>query len=207
MGFYGRFVAAGYDEFMGRAERIVLSRYRNELLPRIGGRVLELGAGTGANVPYYPETIEELVLTEPEEPMVSKLRERLAASSLSATVVCAPAEALPFHDGAFDCVVSTLVLCTVRDLARALAEIHRVLKPKGRLLFIEHVRSEDARLARWQDRFDWFWVRIGHGCHCNRTTLEALRDSGLSVVDLDRDEMRGILPLVRPLLVGSAERI
>jgi ubiquinone/menaquinone biosynthesis C-methylase UbiE len=116
-----------------------------------------------------------------------------------------PAEELPFGDDSFDAVVSTLVLCTVSDQDRALRELHRVLRPGGRLLFIEHVRSDEPRLARWQDRLNWLQKRIGHGCNCNRATLDAIGTVGFSVTELERDELRKAPPIVRPLVVGMAE--
>jgi ubiquinone/menaquinone biosynthesis C-methylase UbiE len=118
--------------------------------------------------------------------------------------VRAPAEELPFPDGAFDVAVSTLVLCTVGDQARALAELRRVLKPGGKLLFIEHVRSDEPRLARWQDRLNRVNQVVGHGCNCNRSTLDAIRASGFTVTELERDTLRKVPPIVRPLAVGSA---
>jgi len=121
--------------------------------------VVEIGAGTGANLAAYPlGAISELVLVEPESPMAARLRTRLqSVGAAQARVVGAPAESLPLPDASADFAVSTLVLCTVSDPARALAELRRVLKPGGRLLFIEHVRSQDARVARWQDRFQPAW--------------------------------------------------
>jgi ubiquinone/menaquinone biosynthesis C-methylase UbiE len=143
-------------------------------------------------------------MTEPEAPMARKLERRLADAHLPVSVVQAPAERMSFGDEVFDSVVSTLVLCTVDDLVAALQEIRRVMKPDGRLLFLEHVRSDDPRLARWQDRLERIWVSLGQGCHCNRRTLESIRDVGFSAPGVRRDEMRGTLPIVRPLVVGSA---
>ena len=123
-----------------------------------------------------------------------------------ATFLRAPAEDLPFNDDSFDVAVSTLVLCTVDDQPRALRELRRVLRPGGRLLFIEHVRSDDAKLARWQDRMMPLNIRIAHGCHCNRPTLDGIRDAGFEVTQLGRDALKHAPPFIRPLLVGVAER-
>jgi ubiquinone/menaquinone biosynthesis C-methylase UbiE len=131
---WGRIFAAGYDKFMAETEEAGLARHREQLLADVRGRVLEIGGGTGANLPHYPRGIAEIVITEPEAPMAR----RLPAHALPARVVSAPAEKLPFEDASFDVAVSTLVLCTVGVPALALAEIHRVLKPDGQLLFIEH---------------------------------------------------------------------
>jgi ubiquinone/menaquinone biosynthesis C-methylase UbiE len=169
---YGRIFAAGYDRAIRRSEQAGLAEMRAKLLLGARGRTLELGAGTGLNLRHYPRdrVALTLTLTEPEAPMTERLERRVAASRPNANVVQAPADRLPFEDSSFDTVISTLVLCTVRDQARALAEVRRVLAPDGALLFLEHVRSDDPRVARWQDRIHPFWLRIGHGCHCNRDT-------------------------------------
>ena len=167
--------------------------------------MLEVGGGTGANLPFYGAGVEALVITEPEEPMARRLERKLAGYSLPARVVRAPAEELPLEDASFDFVVSTLVLCTVDDPARALAEIHRALKPGGRLVFLEHVRSDDPRLARWQNRLHGAWVRVAYGCHCNRETLENIERAGFSITEVEYDRMRKAPPIVRPLIAGLAK--
>jgi ubiquinone/menaquinone biosynthesis C-methylase UbiE len=204
MSLWGRVFAAGYDHVMAAPEKAVLRGHRAALIARASGSVLEIGGGTGANLPFYGPEVEELVLTEPERPMAKRLEGKLNRYPFPATVLGAPAESLPFEDSRFDFVISTLVLCTVVDPQRALTEIHRVLKPTGQLLFIEHVRSEAPGLARWQDRLHGLQLRLGHGCHCNRRTLESMQEAGLSISELERDRMRRAPPIVRPLVVGAA---
>jgi SAM-dependent methyltransferase len=206
MSLYGRVVAAGYDAFMAAPERAVLRHHRSRLLRQARGRVLEIGGGTGANLPFYPPAVEELVITEPDEAMARKLEANVAQSTLPARVVRTPAESLPPDARDFDFVVSTLVLCTVNDPARSLSEIDRVLKPNGELLFLEHVRSEDVRLAHWQDRLDRAWLGLGHGCHANRKTLEMVQGASFTITELEHDELRKTLPIVRPLVVGVATK-
>ena len=206
MSLWGRVFAAGYDRFMARTEKAGLAQHRNTLLGQAHGRVLEIGGGTGANLPYSGPGVEELVLTEPEEPMARRLEKKLAGSSLPARLVDAPAEKLPFEDGSFDVVVSTLVLCTVDDPERALQEAHRVLKPGGRLLFLEHVRSDDAKLARWQDRLNGVQKRFACGCNCNRPTLDTIKGHGFSIADVEHGRFPKAPPFVRPLIVGTAVR-
>jgi ubiquinone/menaquinone biosynthesis C-methylase UbiE len=206
MSVYGRFFAAGYDRVMAGAEKAVLQGHRETLLARVSGRVIEIGGGTGANLPFYGHAVEELVITEPEEPMARRLKPKLGQYRLPAYVVQAPAENLPFEDHGFDFAVSTLVLCTVNDPDRALEEIHRVLKPGGQLLFLEHVRADDPRLARWQDRLHGLQLRVGHGCNCNRRTLENIETAGFSVADVQHDQLRKAPPIVRPLIIGTAAR-
>jgi ubiquinone/menaquinone biosynthesis C-methylase UbiE len=207
MSLWGRVFAAGYDKFMAGTEKAGLADHRKKLLERARGRVLEVGGGTGANLPFYGNDVEEVVVTEPEEPMARRLERKVGDSSVPARVVRAPAEQLPFEDASFDFVVSTLVLCTVSDPARALAEIHRVLKPEGQLLFVEHVRSDSDKLARWQDRLNGINKRVGHGCNCNRRTLENIEGAGFSIADIEHDRLPKAPPFVRPLIVGAAERI
>lgn len=201
---WGRAFARGYDFFFRQMEEGGLRELRRELLAQASGRTLELGAGTGLNHAHYPDAVTELVLTEPFGPMAAQLRQKLRGAARPVEVVEAPAEALPFPDGSFDTVALTLVLCTVDDPPRALAEVARVLKPGGRFLFLEHVRSGEPRLARWQDRLRRPWYVFGHGCVCNRETLAAIEASPLSVERADHGEIPKAVPLVRPMLRGSA---
>jgi ubiquinone/menaquinone biosynthesis C-methylase UbiE len=203
---YGRFFAAMYDRVMAGTEKAALRGHRESLLGAVSGRVLEIGGGTGANLPFYGSAVQELVITEPEEPMARRLEAKLAGFSLPARVVRAPAEDLPFEDASFDFVVSTLVLCTVDDQTRALAQIHRLLKPGGRLIFLEHVLSDQPGLARWQNRLEGVQTRIGHGCHPNRDTLQGIRDAGFAVPEVEHTTLPKAPPIVRPLILGTAER-
>jgi ubiquinone/menaquinone biosynthesis C-methylase UbiE len=206
MSLWGQIFAAGYDRLMAPQEKAVFGPHRRELLSRASGRVLEIGGGTGANLPYYGKAVTELVITEPEEPMARRLRAKLVHHSLPARVMEVPAEQLPFEDHSFDFVVSTLVLCTVSDPAKALGEINRLLKPDGQLIFLEHVRSDEPGLARWQDRLNFVQLRIGHGCNCNRPTAEAIEYAGFAITELQHDRLRKAPPIIRPLIVGAARR-
>lgn len=201
---WGRLFAAIYDRSLAATEAAGLGDRRATLLAGASGRTLEIGAGTGVNLERYPDAVGELILTEPFEPMARRLRERVAAAGRAATVVVAPAEALPVDDGSIDTVVVTLVLCTVGDLPATLAEVARVLKPGGRLLFIEHVRSEDAAVARRQDRYERPWRFVAHGCHPNRDTVAAVEASGLEMAELERGRMPKSPQIVKPLVQGVA---
>jgi ubiquinone/menaquinone biosynthesis C-methylase UbiE len=197
---YGSVFARIYDPFLALAERAGMQEVRRKLLEDAGGRTLEIGAGTGLNLAWYPDSVTTLTLAEPEPPMVTQLRRQ--ASHVE--VVQAPAEDLPFADASFDTVVSTLVLCTVTDLAASLRETRRVLAPDGRLLFIEHVRASDERLARWQDRLHGPWRRFAYGCHCNRDTASAIQHNGFEIEAMHEYRWRRMPPIVQPTLVGVA---
>jgi ubiquinone/menaquinone biosynthesis C-methylase UbiE len=197
-----RFSAAVYEPFLELGERRGMRRRREELLAAAAGRVLEIGAGTGLNLEHYPAGAE-LVLTEPVGGMRARLQDRVADSGRAAEVVDAGADALPFADATFDVVVSTMVLCTVPDQEAALREIRRVLRPGGRLLFIEHVRASTPARAWVQDRVNRPWRAFAEGCECNRTTLSAIRRH-FTVISTRSDTWRGMPGILHPLVLGSA---
>ena len=204
MQIWGNIFAAGYDWFLASTEKEGLAAHRRQLVGSATGRVLEIGGGTGANLPYYGQGVVELVIAEPSQPMARRLEPKLNGYRIPTRILLTPAERLPLETGSFDYVVSTLVLCTVRDPTLALAEVRRVLKSEGRLLFIEHVRSDNPKLAAWQDRLRRPWSWFGCGCQCNRRTAENIRGAGFSFVDFRRDELTKVPPLVRPVVVGMA---
>ncbi|WP_245547296.1 class I SAM-dependent methyltransferase [Nocardia brevicatena] len=203
---WARAFAALYDPLLWVGERAGMGARRRDLLSGARGRTVELGSGTGLNLGYYPDGLDELILTEPEAAMRAQLARRLRRSRRRARVLDASAERLPFADETVDTVVSTLVLCTVDDPDPVLREIERVLHPRGRLLFLEHVRSQSPRLAYWQDRLAGPWRRFAEGCHCNRATLELIRASGLELEDVQETSWRGMPPIVRPLITGVAAK-
>ena len=200
----GRIFAAVYDRMLASTEEAGLREQRARLVGRAQGVVVEIGAGTGLNFEHYDRSaVERLVLCEPDPHMARKLRERVGKG---ADVIEAPAERLPLEDGIADTVVGTLVLCTVDDPETALAEVARVLKPGGRLLAFEHVRSDDPGRAKWQDRLERPWGWFGAGCHPNRDTLATLQASPLRVVESEDTRLPKAPPVVRPALVAVAER-
>jgi ubiquinone/menaquinone biosynthesis C-methylase UbiE len=203
---WGRLFSAIYDRGMKGTEEAGLGEMRHDLLSQASGRVLEIGAGTGLNLSHYPDSVGDRVFTEPDPHMAKQLRAKLGREAGMGTVIEAPAEALPFEDASFDTVVSTLVLCTAPDPAGAAREVRRVLKPGGRFLFLEHVRSEDPKLARWQDRLEKPWRFLGDGCHCNRDTVATLRAAGFELPDLVHDRLPKAPPIVRPLVHGIAAK-
>ena len=206
MSFGGWLFAALYDRMLAGTEKAGLRERRARLLASARGSVLEIGAGTGANLPLYGSDVEALTVTEPEAPMARRLAKHLREQSRAAQLVEASAEQLPLPDAQFDTVVSTLVLCTVPDPQRALREVWRVLKPGGLLLFIEHVRSEEPKLAKWQDRLNGLNRIVAHGCNCNRDTLANIKQAGFSIAALEHDQLQKAPPIVRPLIIGTGVR-
>src|SRR3984957_12736463 len=150
-----RMFALTYDRQLAKVEQAMLRDLRRDLLAGAAGHVLEIGAGTGANLAHYGPRVDSLTITEPEPNMLRRLERRARVQAPAARILRAPAEDLPFEDGTFDVAVSTLVLCGVSDQPRALRQLRRVLRPGGQLLFIEHVRSGDPRLVRRQHRLHW----------------------------------------------------
>jgi SAM-dependent methyltransferase len=198
-----RVMALLYDPFVWLGELLGMRRRRRALVADACGRVVEIGAGTGLNVAHYPEDLDELVLTEPEPGMRRKLARKVGRRALPVRIVDSPAERLPFADASVDTVVSTLVLCTVDNPERALREIARILRPGGRLLFIEHVRASSRFAAACQDALLRPWRGFAGGCVCNRPTLELMRGCGFTV-EADDQVWHGMPTIVHPLIVGSA---
>jgi len=195
-----------YDPFLWLAERRGLRTHRGELLAQARGLTLEIGGGTGLNLPHYPRSLERLVLAEPDAAMRARLEHRLQDLEQPASVSDAVAERLPFADGTVDTVVSTLVLCTVDDPRLALREIGRVLASDGQLLFIEHVRAGSRSRARWQDRLEAPWRAFAGGCRCNRPTLALMAECGFAF-DVSEASWRGMPAIVKPLVYGRAEYV
>jgi ubiquinone/menaquinone biosynthesis C-methylase UbiE len=204
MSLRDRLFAMTYDRQIAASERAGLGAMRKRLLAGAAGQVIEIGAGTGANVPWYGPGVKSLTVTEPVQPMVRKLEKRVRELGSDATVLRAPAEDLPFESGTFDVAVSTLVLCGVDDQPRAVRELRRVLRPGGTLLFFEHVRSGDAKRARQQDRLNWF-NRLVVRCDCNRSTLDTIRQAGFTVTEVENTALPKAPPFARPAIIGIAK--
>ncbi|HJQ48106.1 MAG TPA: class I SAM-dependent methyltransferase [Amycolatopsis sp.] len=203
MSIHSVLFAAGYDRFMAKTEKLLLADLRHKLLATATGDVLEIGGGTGANIAAYGPDVRSVTITEPDASMLRRLERHAKAAPRPVTVLQAPAEDLPFEDGTFDTVVSTLVLCGVSDQRRALNQIRRVLRRDGQLRFVEHVRSDEPKVARLQDRMNWL-NRLMVCCECNRPTLTSIQKAGFTVDQLDHYTMPKAPPFVRPVIAGSA---
>jgi ubiquinone/menaquinone biosynthesis C-methylase UbiE len=199
-----RLFAAVYDPLSARSERKFGADLKRQLLANAHGRVLEIGVGTGLSFLHYPPDVE-LAGVEPSPHMLKRARRRAVDLGRKVELVEAPAEQLPFADDSFDTVVSLTVLCTVRDAQRTLGEIRRVLRPGGRFVFLEHVRSDDAQLARRQDRWERPWGWIAGGCHPNRRTLETIEAAGFELTELDQEPLTDVPRLVQPHIKGWAQ--
>jgi len=197
--------AWGYAKLGPRMDRRGTAERRRELLSRATGLTVEVGAGTGLNLRYYPSTVSEVLAVEPDRYMFRHLVAAMPDASVPVRLKRAAAEALPVEGASADTVVMSLVLCSVTDADAALAEASRILKPGGRLLFFEHVRSEDSRLRRRQDRYERPWGWFGGGCHPDRDTLGAICAAGFDVRDVERFDEPGAM-LAKPHILGWAVR-
>lgn len=198
-----RFFALTYDRQIAGTERAGLTDFRAQLLAGAAGQVLEIGGGTGHNLPHYGPAVDSLTITEPQPQMLRRLQRKARQQAPAAQVLRAPAENLPFEDGTFDVVVSTLVLCGVDDQPRALREVRRVLRPGGQFLFLEHLRADDPGLARLQDRLNWL-NRLVVCCDCNRPTLASIQDAGFTITHLEHMTLPKAPKFVGPAILGSA---
>lgn len=194
MGFYDRHIL---PHVINLACGVKPIRYQREkVVPQAQGRVLEVGIGSGLNLPFYdPARVEKLWGLEPA-PEIRRMAEKKAAGSpIPVEFIDLPGETIPLEDNSVDTVVTTYTLCTIPDAVRALHEMRRVLKTGGQLLFSEHGRAPDAAVRRWQDRLTPMWKRIGGGCHLNRDIPELLRQGGFAVDRLETMYLPGPRPM------------
>ena len=197
------FYAAIYDRIASGSEHAGLSEERRGLLAHAVGATIEIGAGTGLNLSHFPPAVTRLCLVEPDLNMRKRLRRRVGGRD-DVEIVDARAEALPFPDASFDTAVVTFTLCSVADPDAALAEIARVLRPGGRLLFLEHVRDTDPKIARKQEHpaFLYSWI----GCHPDRDTLTAISRAPFELTAVRHGEVPKAPRVERPMIVGAAAR-
>jgi len=201
-------MAAIYDRFMRGMEDACGAAWRAEILSDIAGDVLEIGGGTGANLAHYPSSVGRLVITEPDRHMAARLRRKLAASALAgrAEVVERPVEALDLPPASFDVAVSTLVLCSVADPAAVLRSLRTWLRPGGRLVFLEHVASDDPDRLAWQRRIEPIWKHVAGNCHLCRRTEASIEAAGFGIESIRRESARKAMPIVRPTIRGVARK-
>ena len=179
---------------------------RTRSLAGVKGTVLEVGFGSGLNLPYYPQMVTKVVGVDPSHTSAHLARKRIAASTFPVEFVGLSAEKLPVADASFDSVVSTFTLCTIPDVAGALREMRRALKPEGRFYFVEHGHADDTRVARWQDRLDGFEQKVFGGCHLNREIATLIRQAGFEIERLDHAYLKGAPKFAGFLYRGIAKR-
>lgn len=184
--------ASLYDTIMRPLEKRWIAHIRKKIVSGLEGKILEIGAGTGANFPFYSlEKVSSLDTIEPNPYMLELAKQKAIDAGISVHLHQGMAESLPFKDGEFDTVVATLVLCSVEDPHKVFQEIRRVCKNGGRIVLFEHVRTESATLAALQDVLTPAWKRLCDGCHLNRDTGRYMRESGINVVK-EKKYLKGI---------------
>lgn len=194
MGCYDRFVLPRLIDWAMKNPDV--ARLRAEWIPQARGRVLEIGMGSGLNLPFYSAEVHSVLGLEPSPELQQKARQRAAGRDLSVEFVSQSAEErLPLPDASIDTAVCTWTLCSIPNAALALQQLKRVLKPQGRLLFLEHGQAPDAGVVAWQDRLTPVWKRLTGGCHLNRRIDQLLRDAGFEITQLQT----GYLPGPRPI--------
>lgn len=204
MGFYCDHIFPRLMEWVMAREEF--HRLRADLLTQAHGDVLELGIGTGLNLPHYPKTVTGLDAVDPADLLPETVAARSAVLTFPVRIQRGPAETLPYADQRFDYVVSTWTLCSISDPVLALQEVGRVLKPGGRFLFMEHGRSDDRKIARWQDRLNPVQKVIACGCNLNRQIDRLIARSGLTIDHLDRFSMESAPRLAGEIYRGTATR-
>ena len=201
-----RFFAFIYDPLIAKTEAACLQNWRNELLSNASGTVLEVGAGTGANLSFYTDKVKKLIISEPDEFMRKKLMAKLDDSTIKDYEIKPfGMEEIDLPDDSLDCVVSTLVCCSVQSPQASLQQVYRVLKPGGQFLFMEHVAAENnPKRLKWQNRINPIWKRISGNCHLNRETEKYILEAGFKIKTIQKASMRKAPPFVRPTIRGIA---
>ena len=205
MGLYSRYIFPLVLDW-SLSNRAVEKQRRLQLAPA-RGETLEIGFGTGLNLPHYPKEVTKLTVLDPERMLVRRVRSRIAASAIPIEQVQLDAsKRLPFEDSSFDTVVTTLTLCSIADVGPALAEMRRVLKPEGRYVFLEHGRSDDARMARRQDIYNPFHKILACGCNVNRPIDRLIEEAGFRLTNIERYVMADAPRLLAEMYRGIAQK-
>lgn len=203
MGVYDKYVLPRLINLAMQSK--VARQERARFLPRASGRVLEVGIGSGLNIPFYRAGVERLCGVDPSPDLLKMARRRATGAHFPVELIEQSGESLPAEDQMFDTVVTTWSLCTIPDPVAALKEMKRVLKPEGHLIFIEHGRSPDARVLAWQNRLNPLWTRLGGGCNLNRKIDALILEAGFRITQMDTGYAEGLKPLAY-LYKGLARR-
>jgi SAM-dependent methyltransferase len=189
MSLYSRHVLPVLTHLAMSNKAVAAERARS--VPLAAGVVLEIGVGSGLNVPFYGPSVRMLYALEPSEGLRRMAASRAGRAGFPVEFLAAPAEAIPLPAASVESVVTTWTLCTIADVGRALREIQRVLRPEGRLIFVEHGRSPDPEVVRWQDRLTPIWRRVAGGCHLNRPIDRLITEGGFAIEGLEQGYIRG----------------
>ena len=201
-----RFFAFIYDPLIARTEAACLQDWRKTLLENAYAKVLEVGAGTGANLTFYSDKVTQLIISEPDEFMRKKLMHKLNDTNIKKYEIKSFAmEDIDLEDNSMDCVISTLVCCSVRSPQESLKQVYRVLKSGGLFLFMEHVAAENNRgRLKWQNWINPIWKKISGNCHTNRETEKYILSAGFKIKNITKASMRKAPPFLRPTIRGVA---
>jgi ubiquinone/menaquinone biosynthesis C-methylase UbiE len=183
VGLYSRFIYPCVCDLLMRQE--FLAKHRRELLAGVSGEILEIGFGTGLNLPHYPPQVRRITAVDLSPGMHRIARERIASSGIEVDLQVGDCQNLPFENDRFDCVISSWTLCSIDDVDRAVAEIYRVLKPGGRFLFIEHGLSPEPNVQKWQRRLNWLQMRLAEGCRLDRNIKAIVSTPPFSSLHVD----------------------
>jgi ubiquinone/menaquinone biosynthesis C-methylase UbiE len=189
MSFYQRYIIPRLTHLAMRQKQLL--PFRQRVIGAAEGRVLEIGIGSGLNFPLYGNPVKSVIGLEPSSELLNMARPRADTAAAPITLLDAAAEAIPLDSGSIDTVITTWTLCTIGNATRALAEMRRVLRPSGALLFVEHGRAPEPGVARWQDRLDPLWSRLSGGCHLNRKIDDLIRGGGFWIEALETARIPG----------------
>lgn len=203
MSFYAEYVLPHLLNLAMRNRE--LTAYRRRVVPAAHGRVLEVGIGSGLNLPFYGSGVTEVIGLDPSAPLLEMAEKQGKAGRTPLTMLQGSAEAIPLEDASVDTVLTTWTLCSIPDAHTALSEMRRVLKPTGELVFVEHGKAPDPSVARWQDRLTPLWRPMSGGCHLNRSIAALITDAGFALSDLHCGYARGPRPFTF-MYQGRAKR-
>lgn len=193
MGFYQTRILPHLVNLAMRNSHLV--PYRERVIAGAEGRVLEVGIGSGLNLPFYSSQARDIFGLEPSPRLIAMTRRAAERSSMPITLIEGSAEAIPLDNHSIDTVITTWTLCTIPEVGRAMREMHRILKPRGKLLFVEHGLAPEANVRKWQDRLTPAWKRIGGGCHLNRPIQALIANEGFIIARIETGYMRGLKPM------------
>jgi ubiquinone/menaquinone biosynthesis C-methylase UbiE len=204
VGLYSQFIFPRLCELALNTEAV--AKHRHDLLAQAEGNILEIGFGTGLNLPHYPEWVRRLTIVDPNAGMHRLAQKRIQQRGMEIDHRLLSSEQVPFESGSFDCVVSTFTLCSIENVNQAIAEVYRVLKPGGKFLFLEHGLSPEPSVQRWQHRLNWLQKKIGDGCNLDRNVKELIGAKSFSSVAIDECYLEKALKTHGYLYRGVATR-